>query len=209
MADSRASVRFLFIRHAQAEFDAEYGGLTDTGVEQARVLGDFLAARGVDAVFASPALRALETARAVTAEPRIDARLAEFDFGPHWLPLSEAVATEAHLALWRAGDRAIGGESLEEFQVRVNAVLDEMASGKHGHTLAVFTHAGVIDAALRWAYRLPAVADWMTEAEVWNASITEIERWPRGKQDGGAPCYSVIYRVGDVSHLPPALRTDY
>ena len=209
MTDSRASVRFLCIRHAQAEFGATYSGLTDVGVEQARMLAIVLAKRGVDAVFASPALRAFETARALAAEPQLDARLAEFEFGPSWLPLTEAVATDAHLALWRAGDRAIGGESLEEFQARVGAVLDELASGQHGDTIALFTHAGVIDAALRWAYRLPVEADWMTEAEVWNASITEIEHWPRGKQAGGAPFHSVIYRVGDVSHLPPELRTDY
>jgi len=209
MHDRVGSVRFLFIRHAQAEFGAVYGGLTDVGAEQARMLGGFLVTRGVDGVFASPALRAIETARALAAEPGLDVRLMEFDFGPNWLPLTEAVATEAHLALWQAGDRAIGGESLEEFQVRVNAVLDEMASGQHGHTLAVFTHAGVIDAALRWAYNLPVEADWVTEAEVRNASITEIERWPRGKQSGGAPFHSVIYRVGDVSHLPPGLHTDY
>ena len=103
----------------------------------------------------SPALRAVETARAFSAAPSIDARLAEFDFGPDWLPLSEAVATQAHLALWRARDRATGGESLEEFQARVNAVLDELAAGQLGSTIALFTHAGVIDAALRWAYTPP------------------------------------------------------
>jgi len=209
MHDWVGSVRFLFIRHAQAEYGADEGGLTNKGAEQARVLGGLLATRGVDGVFASPALRALETASAFSAKPRIDARLAEFDFGPDWLPMAEAVATEAHLALWRSGDRPPGGESLKEFQARVNAVLDELASGQHGDMIAVFTHAGVIDAALRWAYRLPVDGDWMTEAEVWNASITEMEHWPRGKQTGGAPRHSVIYRVGDISHLPPGLRTDY
>lgn len=210
MAEQPPPARLLLIRHAQAQFDVQYGGgLTPLGSEQSQLLAGFLDSSGVDASFTSPAIRTIATVEAFTPEAQIDTRLAEFDFGPGWLPLEDAVATEAHLALWRARDRPAGGESLYEFQLRVNAILDELAATHTGRTVAVFTHAGVIDAALRWAYGIPADADWVTEADVRNASITELEHWSGGKQAGGAPRHMVLYRVGDVAFLPPGLRTDY
>ena len=71
-----------------------------------------------------------------------------------------------------------------------------------------FTHSGVLDAALRWAYGLGPDEDWLTEAAVRNASITELEVWRDGRHPRGAPRHTVIHRVGDVGHLPPALVTE-
>ena len=48
----------------------------------------------------------------------------------------------------------------------------------------------------------------MTEASLPNASVTEIEHWPTGRRSGGAPRFTLVHRVGDVSHLPRELVTD-
>ena len=55
---------------------------------------------------------------------------------------------------------------------------------------------------------LPADADWLAEAELPNASITEVEHWPHGRRDDGAPVFSLIRRIGNVGHLPPGVVTE-
>jgi phosphohistidine phosphatase len=75
-------VRLFVVRHAEAApgDPDELRPLTDAGRTAARALGERLADRGLDAVLASPLLRARETAEAIarpsglTAEP--DERLA-------------------------------------------------------------------------------------------------------------------------------------
>jgi probable phosphoglycerate mutase len=60
--------------------------LTATGAEQARLAGQMLAGAGVDAIYASPLVRAQETGRAIaraTGAPlRVEPRLIEVDYGP-------------------------------------------------------------------------------------------------------------------------------
>lgn len=63
-------------------------------------------------------------------------------------------------------------------------------------------------ASPRWAYGLPHDADWVTEADLPNASITKVEHWPLGRHQAGVPRRMLIRRIGDVAHLPPELVTD-
>jgi broad specificity phosphatase PhoE len=70
-----------------------------------------------------------------------------------------------------------------------------------GERVAVVSHAGTIDATLRWALGLAPASPWQHEFEVANASITELEFWPNGRVRGGASRYAVLRRVGDVAHL--------
>ena len=65
----------------------------------------------------------------------------------------------------------------------------------------VVSHAGTIDATLRWALGITPDTPWQHEFELANASITELEFWPRGRIRGGASRYAVLRRVGDVTHL--------
>ena len=75
-------VRLFLVRHAQAEpgHPDELRPLTPAGREQARALGERLAAASPAVVLSSPLLRARETAaaiaRATGAELRVDDRLA-------------------------------------------------------------------------------------------------------------------------------------
>ena len=90
----------------------------------------------------------------------------------------------------------------------VAEVLEQLATANVGGTVLLVTHSGFIDAALRWANGLAADADWLAEAELPNASITEVEQWLHGRRDDGAPVFSLIRRIGDVGHLPPGLVTE-
>src|SRR5271166_4911929 len=61
--------RILLVRHGQASFlERDYDKLCENGEEQARLLGEYWARRGVvfSSVYSGPRLRQRETARIVT-----------------------------------------------------------------------------------------------------------------------------------------------
>jgi len=58
-----------------------------------------------------------------------------------------------------------------------------------------------MEAVLRWSMDIAHTSPWMHDFDIPNASITEIERWPRGRFQGGAPHHTVLKRVCDVAHL--------
>ncbi len=211
MSGQRPSVRLVLARHAQATSDQPIDDppLTDLGRAQAAALAGALEGESFDRMITSPLRRAVETARAYRprGELEIDEQLREFDFGPQAPATHQMTAERADLQLWRSGDGFPGGETLGAFELRVRAALDELGSGDAASVL-VFTHSGVILAALRWAWDLPIEAPWQTEAEGGNASLTELVHWPNGQHAQGAPRMTVIHRLADTSHLTAELRTD-
>ena len=107
--------------------------------------------------------------------------LREFDFGPQ-APAAEAlIEARVDLTLWRASDGFSGGETIGSFQKRVNETMEQLVGAYEGRRVIVCTHAGFVDAAIRWAYGIGPDGDWLTEAEIANASITEFEHWLRGR----------------------------
>lgn len=212
---------FILVRHAQMQAGGHNGGLSETGRRQAAAVVTAIDWTRVDHIIASPLRRTVETAEAFGREFELDARLAEFEFGEAWPSPQETNAERLNLVLWRAEHGRPGGDTLGGFQARVAAAFDGLAMRHGGRRLVVVTHSGTIDAALRWAYNLPHDADWMTEADCVNASITEIAHWPRGRfapelADAGtgrllvpgAPRYWLVRRVADRHHLPTELVTD-
>jgi broad specificity phosphatase PhoE len=134
--------------------------------------------------------------------------LEEFRFGPAAPETRQMVEQRADLTLWRSDHGFPGGETLGEFQARVGRVLEGLVRDHLGGSVVAVTHSGFIDAALRWVYRVSSDADWTTEEVLPNASITEIEHWPSGRHPQGAPVFSLVHRVGDVSHLTDDQITD-
>jgi broad specificity phosphatase PhoE len=205
MPDVLHFTRFMLVRHAQARSsDAMYGPetpLSELGVQQASLLGTRLKpSYPVTAIYSSPLPRALQTAAPVAAgiglSVRIDERLAEFDLEP--APLDPAAAS----LVWKPEDRGKdGGETVAEFFDRVAMVCESICASHVDETVILVTHAGVIDAVYRWATGAPRGSGWSFEVEVPNASVSEIQVWPRGRVRGGAPRLSVLGPVGDVSHL--------
>lgn len=127
--------------------------LDDVGRRQAAELAELAAGYGFRALWASPVVRARQTAEVVARRLglpiRFDARLAETDTGA-WTDRSfaevEAEAPEA-FARWRTGAAGFafpGGESFAQQADRVVAALEEVARGPqpalvvcHGMTIRV------------------------------------------------------------------------
>jgi broad specificity phosphatase PhoE len=205
---SQRSAQLVLVRHAQHVTTVDDGGLTSAGEQQARALVDAIGLQTADVVVSSPLRRARATAEALAGTCEVVAGLEEFDFGPGVPGAAEMVAERTDLTLWRPEHGFEGGESLGAFHARVAETLTALVAANLGRRVVAFTHAGVIDAALRWTYGLSAGDDWVTEASLPNASLTEIEHWPEGRRPGGSPWFTLVHRIGDVSHLAPDQVTD-
>ncbi len=147
-------------RRFQGQLDVP---LNETGREQARALAETAASEATPlvALYASPLIRARETAEIVGGrlglEPRLDERLMEVDVGEWQGRLKDDVERddpEAWAAFRAAGEdfRFPGGESFHEQQERViEALVDVTQRGELPALLVC--HRGVIRAALAHTHR--------------------------------------------------------
>lgn len=110
--------------------------LSATGREQALRLAARVRRAGPAAVYTSPYRRALETARAITAEVHVDERLIE-------IPLE--IADDGSLDF---------KEETASVVARMSAALDEIAAQHPGERVVVVGHAGAIMAILTDTLRL-------------------------------------------------------
>jgi broad specificity phosphatase PhoE len=206
--DEQPSLRLTFVRHAQARaHDSSYDEHTPLSVlgrRQAEAVAQALRERErPQAIYSSPYPRCVETARplweALALEPLFDSRLREFEFEKQTLAVA---LTRPDLLIWNAAHRGHPtGETLREFSLRVYGWLDEVAERHLRGAAVVFTHSGVIDAAIRWSVGLSPDAPWLHDFPLSNASVTELQYWPRGRVAGGGPRYAGFERVGDTTHL--------
>lgn len=134
--------------------------LSARGRQQAELVGRHLARAGVDAVYSSPLSRAVQTAGPLAAalgvQPALVAELREVHLG-QWEggvvhqrlnerdPLWEVVLERER---W---DAIPGAEPNEALRERVRAALTAIHGRHRDQTVAIFTHDGVIAAALSLA----------------------------------------------------------
>jgi len=135
----------------------EQDALTERGLDQARRLGQYLATRiKPDALYASPILRARQTAQAVsdaTGLPiQIDDRLREIQ-----LNLPPEITADQIMDTWletrRCVDRPVyaGGESWQDLQRRAVEAIEAIVAAEAGigaqpnRKVAVIAHGGVIE----------------------------------------------------------------
>jgi broad specificity phosphatase PhoE len=135
--------------------------------EAAEEAGKMAAPPRADRIVMSPALRARQTAEALSLEARIDLALRDCDHG-RWAGKSIA-AIEAeepeNLMAWMSDPEAAphGGESLVDLRTRVAGWMDsESALG--GHVIAV-SHAAVIRAAVAHVLEAPLSSFWLSDIE--------------------------------------------
>ena len=156
----------------------------------------------LDAIYSSNLARALEIAAKVAGgiglETVVDGRLAEFQVD---LDVKTSPAGRPDLLAWHPDHTGTDGVTLAEFASRVAEFHEEVVARHPGQRVAVISHAGTIDAALRWALGIGPRSPWQHEFDLQNASITEIEFWPQGRIVRGAPRLAVFNRIGDVGHL--------
>jgi probable phosphoglycerate mutase len=152
------------VRHGEtaANLEGVWHGSTDApltprGREQAIRVASFLRDRHADAsaIYASPLLRARETARAIAEHLalglRLEAKLAEYDLGA-WEGKSYRELHERH-HLWdemkRDPDFAPhGGESPREVTERMTAALRRIGAEHPGERVIVVAHGGALSMAL-------------------------------------------------------------
>jgi broad specificity phosphatase PhoE len=147
--------------------------------EEAAAFGELLGR--ADLAWTSPALRARETAEALSLDAVVDPLLRDCDYG-RWAGrrLNDIHAEEPEgVRAWLADPEANphGGESLAELLRRVAIWLDRHAgAGVHG--IAV-THAAVIRAAILHVIHAPASSFW--HLDISPLSVTDIRndgvRW--------------------------------
>ena len=128
-------------------------------------------------IISSPLRRARRLAEALDAQPSIDARLAEIDFGD-WEGQRWDGIERAAIDAWAADVLNFTppvGESVADLQRRAVACTLELAAelAADAPRVALVTHAGVIRALLGHWRQLP-VAEW-TQLKFDFGSITQIE----------------------------------
>jgi probable phosphoglycerate mutase len=177
---------FLLVRHAANDFlGRALAGrlpgvhLNDEGRRQAEALAGRLAAAGIHAIYTSPQERAWETAgplaHRLSLEPRVAPELAELDFG-QWsgktLAELEGVPGWHRFHAVRSCTRAPGGENLLEAQARTVRLLERLCAEHAEQTVALFTHADPIKAAL--CFYLGMSLDLCHRLEISPASVTTL-----------------------------------
>lgn len=144
--------RVYFVRHSQSDWrsgsDRERG-LTAAGMEDRRVVLDFLRGKPVDAFYCSPYRRSLDTVREAAEHfglpIRTDERLREREAVPG------GNCRELFRRRWADFDwHEPGGESLRSVQERNIAALTEILEQNRDRTLVVGTHGTALSTILNY-----------------------------------------------------------
>lgn len=196
--------RLYLVRHAHHAGQGRIAGpespLTALGLQQARSLARRLRGIEFQALYTSPYLRALETARvlarALGMDVRVDDRLREWDAGA-WTGLSAQELESLPDGLGPAHDPAFAppdGESAIDVQHRVQDVLDDLRRRHSEGNVLLVSHAGVLALMVFTLLGLP-VDSWGRVAFVIDyASLTVVE-------DSGPLPHPVLVRFNDTCHL--------
>jgi broad specificity phosphatase PhoE len=186
------NTRLYLIRHAEVEarYHKVFGGRIDMGIsprgqEQARFLADFLHRKPVDAIYASPMKRVLQTLEPWlvngTPQPVILPGLREVDFGDwtghKWDEVAEKFGASAYEWLRHLEKGTLpNGESAVDFRGRVEPCLREILGRHQGQSAAIVCHGGVIRMLLSILLELPLTK--MDAFDIEYASVTQLNLLP-------------------------------
>jgi broad specificity phosphatase PhoE len=180
--------QLLLIRHGRSEWNAEgrIQGWADSpldavGQGQARRLAERLRDAAPVALYASPSLRARETAdiigQALDVPVTADERLKEHGVGDvTGLTWKQVVAQYPEVARdWAAGVEGFeipGEEEIEVFHARVTAAFDEIVARHPDETVGVVSHGGTLGMYLN---SLLGLSKRFSPFRFANASLTVVE----------------------------------
>jgi probable phosphoglycerate mutase len=203
------TTRLCLIRHGETTWNAEkrLQGHTDIplnakGETQARQMAQALkdARLTFDVLYTSDLKRAVDTAAALVqlfgVVAKVDSNLRERHFGAlqglsiNEAPLLRPDIWQAHIT--RALDHELeGGESIRQFALRIQKVLDRIEEQYPGKTVLMVSHGGTLD----MMYRIASNQALSTQrvASVPNASLN----WRTHRLDSGW----VVEQWADTRHL--------
>jgi uncharacterized phosphatase len=150
------------VRHGETEWNRlrRIQGLTDiplndTGREQARRTGMLLTRRPIARVYASPLVRARETAELIAAELGVAAPVLREEFVERNYGAAEGMTFREIDQRYPPGMEVPGRETRDQVAARALPGLQAIAAAHPGESIAVVSHGGVIRAAL-----MAAEPDW-------------------------------------------------
>lgn len=210
-----STTTLCLIRHGETHWNAErrLQGHTDIplnakGALQARQMAQALKdiKLSFDVLYTSDLKRAADTANAIVelfgVEAQVDSALRERHFGAlQGLSISEAPSLQpdiwqAHIARDLEHDLG-GGESMQQFALRVQNALDKIQERYSGKTILLVSHGGTLDMMYRIASKQALSAERV--ASVPNASLN----WITYSQPNGW----AVKQWADIRHLEgPALE---
>jgi 2,3-bisphosphoglycerate-dependent phosphoglycerate mutase len=181
------------VRHGETTYNAEHriqgqsdAPLSESGRRQSRAVADALAECSIDAVYASPLRRALDTARDTADRHKLpvqtDARLMELNAGVFEGHLRSELADvyPEELARWLGGEADFtipGGESRQQLRQRGCDAIRSIAAGPY-RQVAVVAHGGLLTVVLR---ALLNMQEPLPPFALANGSITRVSVDDRGR----------------------------
>jgi broad specificity phosphatase PhoE len=200
-------IKFYFVRHARTDSNSRgrYMGWIDEGIDPAETAATVAVARRlsdakISAIYASPLLRARQTARPLAERLDLEVRAHE-GFGEMrmgaWEGMTQAAIAEEYPAEWNvwrkdpARLRMPGRESLDDVQRRVARAMDDV-EGTGDEVVAVFTHDVVVRLAV--LHVLGVRASRYRRIAAANCAINMLHCGP-AKQE--------VLLLNDTSHLAP------
>lgn len=237
----------LLIRHASNDYlkEGRLAGWTPCvhinaeGQREADALARRLAHIPIAAMYSSPLERAVDTARTVASCHKLDVQIRE-ELGDvragEWTgkPIKELAETETWKKILErpVGVHLPGGESIDEVQARMIAVIDAIVAAHPNQIVAVFSHADPLKAAI--AHYLGMDLNQFQRIVINPASVTVFffgehgpvlwrlndgDKLPAFKPEDGKekkmPEVNIVYDLNPVTHITtgaigkPGKRTFY
>ena len=197
-------MRLILVRHGESIGNAENRlqgqedyDLTDLGREQAERTAERLAELHVTAVYSSPLLRTMSTARAISArlgiEPSPMPSVAEYHFG-EMSGSTYAEVRQRFSATVGAAERVYPGEEGRDvFLKRVTEGVQEVIDAHPGETVAIISHGGPIALMCQTVLGLPYKRP--MPFAIGNCSLTHVDV----PEDGDRT--PVLVQLNDLCHL--------
>lgn len=201
------STTILLIRHGENDWTETHRlagrtpgvHLNEYGQQQAKALGESLANTKLDAIYASPLERTVETAQAIAAHQQVTLKtrpgLLEVDYG-EWTgqKIEELAKHESWpvIQFYPSGASFPKGETMYGMQARFVQELNHLVTEHPGQTIAVVGHADLIKAAV--AHYLGVHLDLFQRIVISTASITAVSFGKMGPR---------LLKVNDTHHNPP------
>jgi alpha-ribazole phosphatase len=195
-------LKLFLVRHGQTDLNKvrRYQGridvpLNETGIGQAQKLALRLSSEPFDKIYASPLVRAQETAKTIHNGRNIDIvslpELVEMDFGK-----LEGKTYKEIIEIFPDWNPAVfdfifaGGENLESLAIRMQSFVDMLKELDEDSNVLVVTHSGCLRIILCLLLDIDINKWWQFKIDV--ASLTVVDNVMQG---------AVLTLLNDTSHL--------